>query len=75
MQRTHVVYPSGDEWFVRDKGGFALPQVFQTKQEALGFARCFASDLDTEIIIHDDYGHVQSVESYACNHFRHGIAG
>ena len=64
MQIILKIYPLLVNWYLCDEFGFPAIQMFRTKHEAIMFARSFAYDQDTEIIIHDKKWNVECIESY-----------
>ena len=74
MQLVLNIYPLVVNWCVCEEFGFPTMRMFQTKHEAIIFARSFAYDQDTEIIIHDNKWNVECIESYARNPIEQQVA-
>ncbi len=60
----HVVSHAGGKWSVRKTGEGRASRVFDTRSDAISFARSVAKDTCGEIIIHGRDGRIRETSSY-----------
>ena len=61
---THVIASSGGRWAVRRSGAPRATRVFESRGDAVDFARTLARAQHVRLFIHDRDGTVQHMDSY-----------
>jgi hypothetical protein len=65
MQRIHYVVPARDGgWDVRQEGEFERIRHYEQKEQAVEFARRLSELEETELVIEDESGDVESKAFY-----------